>query len=62
MLLKAYKIIKYKVSEDLKGDLVDQSSELKDNKAYLYKNLKIDEDSSKDDWLEEDSKCKNYDT
>lgn len=62
MLLKACEAIEHEAGEGLEGGLVDQSSELEDNEAYLYKNLESDEDSSEDDWLEEDSKCEDSDT
>lgn len=62
MLLKACEAIEHEAGEGLEGGLVDQSSELEDNGAYLYKNLETDEDSSGDDWLEEDSECEDSDT
>lgn len=49
MLLKACEVIEHEAGEGLEGGLVDQSSELEDNEAYLYKNLETDEDSSEDD-------------
>ncbi len=62
MLLKACEAIEHEAGEGLEGGLVDQSSELGNNEAYLYKNLESDEDSSEDDWLEEDFKCEDSDT
>lgn len=60
--LKACEAIEHEAGEGLKGGLVDQLSELENSEAYLYKNLESDEDSSKDDWLEEDFKCEDSDT
>lgn len=55
---KVYGAIKYKANKGLNGSLVDQSSELEDNRAYLYKNLETNKNSSKNNWLEEDSEYK----
>lgn len=59
MLLKACEAIKYKVGKGLGGGLVDQLSELENNKEYLYQNMKNNEDNSKDDWLREDFESEN---
>lgn len=46
-LLKTDEVIKYKVDENLNGELVDQLSELKHNELYLYWNLETIKDNSK---------------
>lgn len=60
MLLKASQAIEHEAGEGLDGGLVDQSSEVGDNEAYLHKNL--ESKSSEDDWLDEGSECEDYDT
>lgn len=65
MLLKACEAIEHEAGEGLEGGLVDQSSEVGDNEAYLHKNLESEsseDESSEDDWLDEGSECEDSDT
>lgn len=70
VLLKACEAIEHEAGEGLEGGLVNQSSKVGDNKAYLHKILESEssknksskDESSKDDWLDEGSKCKDSDT
>ena len=64
VLLGACEMVEEEVKknlESLEDGLVDQSSELGDNEVYLHQNLQSEDDSTKDDWLEEDSDIEEFD-
>ena len=56
VLLRVCKGIETVIKRGLEGDLVDQSSEINNNKSFLQKNLEFDNENERDekDWLDKD--------